>query len=144
VTCYLLRLLFDSTESLLGKKQIKGFDLEFFRQRFAAALVPEIRGGEGRMGRSVVFYCGASDNASLESSLDRVAPVWQAVAACGCEDPLLHFMRSYFEDPCLVAGHISWTDDAPALAAIPKPKYRALVGWIKKQWEPVAGRRAGS
>ena len=38
VRCYLLRLVFDSTESLSGKRQLKGFDLGLFRQRFAAAL----------------------------------------------------------------------------------------------------------
>jgi hypothetical protein len=41
VGCYLLRLIFDSTESLAGKRQLKGFDLGLFRQRFAAALAAQ-------------------------------------------------------------------------------------------------------
>lgn len=41
VRCYLLRLVFDSTQSLARKRQLKGFDLGLFRQRFAAALTAQ-------------------------------------------------------------------------------------------------------
>lgn len=41
IKCYLLRLIFDSTESLAGKRQLKGFDLGLFRQRFAAGLAEQ-------------------------------------------------------------------------------------------------------
>ena len=41
VRCYLLRLIFDSTERLAGKRQLKGFDLALSRQRFVAALAAQ-------------------------------------------------------------------------------------------------------
>ena len=41
VACYLMRLVFDSTESLAGKRQLKGFDLGLFRERFATALATQ-------------------------------------------------------------------------------------------------------
>lgn len=38
VPCYLMTLLYESTKSLYGKRQLKGFDVESFRRRFADAL----------------------------------------------------------------------------------------------------------
>jgi hypothetical protein len=38
VPCYLMSLLYESTECLRGKRQLKGFDVESFRERFAHAL----------------------------------------------------------------------------------------------------------
>ena len=38
VPCYLMTLLYESTKSLYGKRQLQGFDVESFRRRFADAL----------------------------------------------------------------------------------------------------------
>lgn len=38
VPSYLMSLLYESTECLHGKRQLKGFDVESFRERFAHAL----------------------------------------------------------------------------------------------------------
>jgi hypothetical protein len=52
------------------------------------------------------------------------------------KDPLLGFMRAYFENPYLVLGHIQWSDDVRALAAQTKPYFHKLRDWIKREWEP--------
>jgi hypothetical protein len=38
VPCYLMTVLYESTKSLYGKRQLNGFDVESFRGCFAAAL----------------------------------------------------------------------------------------------------------
>ena len=38
VPCYLMTVLYESTRSLYGKRQLNGFDVESFRRRFADAL----------------------------------------------------------------------------------------------------------
>jgi|SRR6185369_123761 hypothetical protein len=54
-------------------------------------------------------------------------------------DPLIGFMRAYFKNPYLVAGHIHWSDDVRELAARTKPKFQKLAGWVKKEWERLPG-----
>jgi hypothetical protein len=38
VPCYLIKLMYESTADLKGKRQLKGFDVDLFRQKFAAAI----------------------------------------------------------------------------------------------------------
>jgi len=56
------------------------------------------------------------------------------------KDPMLGFMRSYFANPYLVAGHIQWSNDVPILAAQTKPYYQDIAQWIKNNWEALPGR----
>ena len=55
------------------------------------------------------------------------------------KDPMLGFMRSYFANPYLVAGHIHWSNDVPALAVKTKPYYQKITKWIKQNWQPQPG-----
>jgi len=55
------------------------------------------------------------------------------------KDPLLAFMRSYFSNPYLVAGHIHWSDDVVVLGVQTKPYFQKLRNWIKKEWERLPG-----
>jgi hypothetical protein len=57
-----------------------------------------------------------------------------AVRLSDARDPLMRFMRGYFKNPYLVAGHIYWSNDVPALAAQTKPYYQRLSKWIKENW----------
>ena len=41
IACYLMRRVYDSTAELAGKRQLRGFDLPRFRQRFAAVLLAQ-------------------------------------------------------------------------------------------------------
>jgi hypothetical protein len=41
VPCYVLTLLYESTKTLYGKRQVKGFDVDLFRGRFADALAAQ-------------------------------------------------------------------------------------------------------
>jgi len=54
-------------------------------------------------------------------------------------DPLIGFMRAYFKDPYLVAGHIHWSDDVRELAARTKPIFQKLASWVRKEWERLPG-----
>lgn len=52
---------------------------------------------------------------------------------------MIGFMRSYFKNPYLVAGHIHWSNDAPQLAAKTKPYYQQISKWIKSNWKLLPG-----
>lgn len=49
-------------------------------------------------------------------------------------DPLIEFLRSYYEPPYLVSGRIYWSNDVRELAKLTKPYYKKLSDWIKKNW----------
>jgi hypothetical protein len=57
------------------------------------------------------------------------------------KDPIMRFMRSYFKDPYLVAGHIHWSDDVRALSVKTRPHYQQISKWINKNWERLPGGR---
>jgi hypothetical protein len=54
-------------------------------------------------------------------------------------DPIMRFMRGYFENPYLVAGHLYWSNDVRPLAAVTKPYFEKLRRWIKGRWERLPG-----
>ena len=54
-------------------------------------------------------------------------------------DPMLSYMRSYFERPFLVLGHIQHSDDVRALAQVTRPYYSKLSRWIKSSWACLPG-----
>ncbi len=49
-------------------------------------------------------------------------------------DPMIVFMRAYFQKPYLVLGNLQWNNDAPTLAKQTLPYYKKIVKWIKKEW----------
>jgi hypothetical protein len=61
------------------------------------------------------------------------------VRVTDARDPMIGFMRSYFKDPYLVAGHLNWSDDVSALAVKTKPYFQQLTKWIKQQWTLLPG-----
>jgi hypothetical protein len=50
-------------------------------------------------------------------------------------DPLIEFIRSYYEPPYLVAGRVYWSTDVPDLARQTKPHFTKLARWIRKHWK---------
>ncbi len=50
-------------------------------------------------------------------------------------DPMIIFLRGYFQEPYLVLGHIQWNNDDANLADKTKPYYKKLVKWIKEEWK---------
>lgn len=54
-------------------------------------------------------------------------------------DPVLEFMRSYYEPPYLISGRIYWSNDVAEAARITKSAYSSLARWIRKHW----GEREG-
>ena len=55
------------------------------------------------------------------------------------KDPMLGFVRAYFKNPYLVAGHIYWSNDVAALAAKTKPYFQKLRDWVEREWELLPG-----
>lgn len=55
------------------------------------------------------------------------------------KDPVMRFMRGYFKNPYLVAGHIYRSDDVPMLGAKTKGSFQKLTKWIKGEWEKLPG-----
>ena len=49
-------------------------------------------------------------------------------------DPMLFLLRSYYQEPYLVFGHIQWNNDNKALGTQTKPAYQKLCRWIKSEW----------
>ncbi|RUL78248.1 hypothetical protein [Dyella choica] len=54
-------------------------------------------------------------------------------------DPLLAYMRAYFKNPYLVAGHIGWSDDVATLAVQTRPYFEKISRWMKKEWGRLPG-----
>lgn len=49
-------------------------------------------------------------------------------------DPLIEFLRAYYDPPYLVSGRIYWSTDVKSLAAKTKPYYTKLARWVRKNW----------
>jgi hypothetical protein len=54
-------------------------------------------------------------------------------------DPLLLFMRPYYQKPYLVAGFVQWSTDNEKFAAVTKSPFQKLKRWITKEWRKPEG-----
>ena len=51
--------------------------------------------------------------------------------------PVMRFMRSYYQEPYLVLGHVYWSNDNREMALMTKPFFRKIVSWVRSNWQKV-------
>ena len=53
---------------------------------------------------------------------------------CDVIDPLISYIRPYYQPPNLIAGQIHWKTDVKELARQTKPYFQKIKNWLKDNW----------